>query len=66
MSATHDTPIPGKSTRPGGPVDAHAVAGLLAGTPRRIHLIGLAGTGISALAMILRELGREEIGRAHV
>ncbi|MGB3159416.1 MAG: UDP-N-acetylmuramate--L-alanine ligase [Candidatus Microthrix parvicella] len=62
MSATHDTPIPGKSTRPGGPVDAHAVAGLLAGTPRRIHLIGLAGTGISALAMILRELGHEVSG----
>lgn len=39
--------------RPGGA----QVADWLSGDPRRVHLIGLGGTGISALAMIIAELG---------
>lgn len=49
---------------PSGPrhPSASDVAGWLGGEPRHIHLIGLAGTGISALAMILVELGHHVSG----
>jgi UDP-N-acetylmuramate--alanine ligase len=52
---------PGDPSGPGHP-SASDVAGWLGGEPRHIHLIGLAGTGISALAMILVELGHHVSG----
>ena len=52
---------PGDQSGPGHP-SASEVAGWLGGGPRHIHLIGLAGTGISALAMILVELGHHVSG----
>ncbi|MEZ5380904.1 MAG: UDP-N-acetylmuramate--L-alanine ligase [Microthrixaceae bacterium] len=42
--------------------DDATVAELFGGSPRRLHLVGLGGTGISALAMILGELGHHISG----
>ncbi len=58
MNGTSGSEPLGDPTNP----SAEEVAAWFAGEPRRIHLIGLAGTGISALALILVELGHHISG----
>ena len=44
------------------PMPADAVAPLDLGTPRRIHIVGIGGAGMSAIALVLRDMGHQVSG----